>query len=111
MVTRPSESSALDVLVVENNDGLGLVLEEFHRQAAERNLLFPLDGIRNDLNKVVRIRRLGIYFARAQVRFRNTAGTRLLIEQLREFPHADHDDGPDALELAVRRLEMLTMGR
>ena len=61
--------------------------------------------------KSLRDAALGIYFARAQVRFRNTAGTRLLIEQLREFPQADHDDGPDALELAVRRLEMLTMGR
>jgi predicted phage terminase large subunit-like protein len=26
----------------------------------------------------------------------------LLIEQLRRFPHAAHDDGPDALEMAVR---------
>ena len=26
----------------------------------------------------------------------------LLVEKLRDFPNADHDDGPDALELAVR---------
>ena len=25
-----------------------------------------------------------------------------MVEQLRDFPHADHDDGPDALEMAVR---------
>jgi hypothetical protein len=29
-------------------------------------------------------------------------GARLLIEQLRDFPCGDHDDGPDALEMAVR---------
>ncbi len=26
----------------------------------------------------------------------------LLLHQLQEFPVADHDDGPDALELALR---------
>ena len=38
-------------------------------------------------------------------RFRDTPGTRLLVRQLRMFPVADHDDGPDAVasarELAV----------
>jgi hypothetical protein len=29
-------------------------------------------------------------------------GGRLLVEQLRDFPCGDHDDGPDALEMAVR---------
>jgi hypothetical protein len=28
--------------------------------------------------------------------------TKLLVDQLREFPIAKHDDGPDALEMAVR---------
>jgi predicted phage terminase large subunit-like protein len=65
----------------------------------------------NTRNKVVRIRRLGLYFGRGQVRFRNTRGTRLLVDQLRDFPNAEHDDGPDALELAVRRLELLVNPR
>jgi hypothetical protein len=56
---------------------------------------------------VVRVRRLGVYFGRRQVRFRNTPGTRLLVDQLRDFPNGDHDDGPDALELGVRTLEDL----
>ena len=29
-------------------------------------------------------------------------GTRLLVEQLRQFPVGDHDDGPDAAEMAIR---------
>ena len=32
----------------------------------------------------------------------NSPGTRLLVEQLKEFPIGDHDDGPDAVEMAVR---------
>jgi phage terminase large subunit-like protein len=32
----------------------------------------------------------------------NSPGARLLVRQLRDFPNADHDDGPDALEMAVR---------
>jgi hypothetical protein len=28
--------------------------------------------------------------------------TQLLVHQLQQFPVADHDDGPDALEMAVR---------
>ena len=38
-----------------------------------------------------------------RIRFkRNSPGTRLLVEQLKQFPTADHDDGPDALEMARR---------
>jgi hypothetical protein len=33
---------------------------------------------------------------------RDSAGARLLVRQLRDFPNGDHDDGPDALEMAVR---------
>ncbi|NLY02592.1 MAG: hypothetical protein GXY83_41465 [Rhodopirellula sp.] len=39
------------------------------------------------------------------------ASTRLLVHQLEEFPVGDHDDGPDALEMAVRlAAEMLAPG-
>ena len=33
------------------------------------------------------------------------AVTRLLVDQLRDFPAGDHDDGPDALEMAIRLAE------
>jgi hypothetical protein len=32
----------------------------------------------------------------------NSPGARLLVEQLRDFPNGDHDDGPDGAEMAVR---------
>ena len=60
-------------------------------------------GIDNRVNKPVRIRRLGPFLSSRRLRFKSDSpGTRLLLEQLQEFPAADHDDGPDALEMAIR---------
>jgi predicted phage terminase large subunit-like protein len=57
----------------------------------------------NRVNKLVRIRRLGPYLASHRLRFKgNSPSTRLLVEQLRTFPAGDHDDGPDAAEMAIR---------
>ena len=57
----------------------------------------------NHVNKLVRIRRLGPYLASRRLRFKaHSPSTRLLVEQLRTFPVGDHDDGPDAAEMAVR---------
>jgi hypothetical protein len=35
----------------------------------------------------------------------------LLVEQLQEFPIGDHDDGPDALEMAIRLAAEVLHGR
>jgi len=51
----------------------------------------------------VRIRRLGPYLAQRKLRFKSRSpGTALLIQQMKDFPVGDHDDGPDALEMALR---------
>jgi hypothetical protein len=74
--------------------------EEFRQQAIVGVQPWSID---NRVNKHVRIRRLGPYLAGRRLRFKaNSPGTRLLVEQLMEFPVADHDDGPDALEMAIR---------
>ena len=53
--------------------------------------------------KIVRIRRLSQYISNRELRFKaDSPGCRLLVEQLMDFPLADHDDGPDALEMCVR---------
>jgi predicted phage terminase large subunit-like protein len=54
--------------------------------------------------KVQRIRKLVPFLSRYQMRFRRTPGCDMLVEQLRAFPVGDHDDGPDALEMAMRLL-------
>ena len=67
------------------------------------SFLTCLYTINNTVNKQVRIRRLTPYLAQGRLRFKgDSPGARLLVEQLRDFPLADHDDGPDALEMAVR---------
>ncbi len=66
--------------------------------------------IRNDTNKRVRIRRLGPLFASRRLRLKtDCASTKLLLHQLEELLIAAQDDGPDALDMAVRlATEMLT---
>ncbi len=80
-------------------------LAEFHRQG--RFDIQPAT-ITNTLNKEVRIRRLGPYLSRRRLRFkRHSSPTRMLVDQLRDFPGGAHDDGPDALEMALRLAEDL----
>lgn len=73
---------------------------EFQRQGIVAGGVWTID---NRVNKLVRIRRLGPYLAGRRVRFKSDSpATTLLVNQLRDFPVADHDDGPDALEMAIR---------
>jgi predicted phage terminase large subunit-like protein len=59
---------------------------------------WPLpEGVNHTGNKVARIKSLQPSLNDQSIRFKRT-GQELLIEQLRYFPLASHDDGPDALE-------------
>jgi predicted phage terminase large subunit-like protein len=63
----------------------------------------PIDHCVNRISKVVRIRRLTQYLSAGRLKFKaGSRGARMLVEQLRDFPNGDHDDGPDALEMAIR---------
>jgi hypothetical protein len=91
--------------VVEGNDWQDLLAGEFY-QAFGRAGLFaarPLPVV-NTVPKQVRIRRLGPFLAGRQFRFHaRSPGAAMLVDQLRDFPLGEHDDGPDALELALRQ--------
>jgi predicted phage terminase large subunit-like protein len=102
-----------DVFGVEANQFQDLLAVEFEAEFRRQGLLGPRPcAIENRVNKLVRIRRLGPYLATRRLRFRrNSPGTRLLVEQLRQFPLADHDDGPDAAEMAVRLAAELLRAR
>jgi len=99
-----------DVVSVEVNQFQELLADDLARQSQSRGVMLPVAGVDNRINKLVRIRRLGPYLCRGNLRFRRTPGTELLVQQLREFPESDHDDGPDALEMAVRAMVELTAG-
>ena len=58
----------------------------------------------NTIKKEVRIRRLGPFLEQKRFRIMKNSYGQLLMDQLRLFPSARYDDGPDALELALRTL-------
>lgn len=89
---------------IEANTFQELIGPEIARVAAESRDMVPLPlyQITNTINKELRIGRLGPYLSRKELMFKNTASNRLLVQQLKEFPNGDHDDGPDALEMAIR---------
>jgi hypothetical protein len=102
-----------DVFGIEANQFQDLLAGEFEGEFRRQGVLnarpWPLD---NHTNKQVRIRRLGPYLSSRRLRFKNgSAGTRLLVEQLQQFPIGDHDDGPDAAEMALRLAADLLEGR
>jgi predicted phage terminase large subunit-like protein len=93
-----------DVFGIEANQFQELLEGEFAAELARQKLIGIVPwAIENRVNKQTRIRRLGPYLSNRRIRFKTgSAGARLLIEQLKEFPLADHDDGPDAAEMAIR---------
>ena len=92
-------------VLVEVNGFQELVATALARAGHERGLTLPLHTIANVIPKVQRIRTLGPFFAQRRIRVRNTPGGRTLVAQLRDFPLADKDDGPDSLHLAITMLD------
>ena len=102
-----------DLFGVESNQFQDLLAGEFEVEFRRQGILGPRPvPIENHTAKQVRIRRLGPYLSSRRVRFKtNSPCTRLLVEQLGEFPIGDHDDGPDALEMALRLAVDVLHGR
>lgn len=106
---------SLHGFAVETNQFQELLVGEFERQMENRGLTpLPIYTIDNRVNKKLRISRLGPYFARKKFTFLDHGSNRLLIDQCQQFSMKDvrgvHDDGPDALEMALRTLTELQGG-
>lgn len=99
-----------ECIALEASAGALLLSPEYQRHASRRELLTRVDQVAV-LEKLNRIRRLEVYLNRRQIHVMNSAGGRLLVQQLRDFPRGLNDDGPDALEIAIRRIELLIAGR
>jgi predicted phage terminase large subunit-like protein len=101
-----------DAVVIESNQFQHLLASQVISESRKRHINMPVMSIHNRVNKEVRIRRLGPHLANKNLRFRaNHEGTRMLVNQLREFPLSRYDDGPDALEMALRGMITLHNGR
>ncbi|MEX0613953.1 MAG: phage terminase large subunit, partial [Pirellulales bacterium] len=98
---------------VEANQFQELLCGEFAAEFARQGMSHIVPAaIHNHANKLVRIRRLGPYLSQRRLKFfARSASTRLLVDQLRDFPAGAHDDGPDALEMALRLAEEVWLGR
>jgi predicted phage terminase large subunit-like protein len=94
-----------DMVGIEAEQFQELLIHEFRRQCDERYVApWPMYGMMTQgVPKVARIRRLSQYVINRELRFRaDSPGCRLLVDQLMDFPLAEHDDGPDALEMCTR---------
>ena len=94
-----------DFVGIEAEQFQELLVHEFRRQCGERFALrWPMyKMMTGGIPKVARIRRLSQYVINRELRFKaDSPGCRLLVDQLMDFPLAEHDDGPDALEMCTR---------
>ena len=67
------------------------------KRAAARGIPVPARGVQPIADKLLRIESLQPHMANGLIRLHANQST--LIDQLRHFPKADHDDGPDALHM------------
>jgi predicted phage terminase large subunit-like protein len=71
--------------------------QELVRRSAARGIPVPARAVTPHADKALRIESLQPHMANGLIRLHS--GQRTLIEQLRHWPKADHDDGPDALQM------------
>lgn len=85
----------------ESNQFQGIIADEIERRLTD--LIYPVPQIVkliNSSNKIARIQSLQPLINTGKLIFSKNHKT--LLEQLKYFPKGSHDDGPDALEMAVR---------
>lgn len=116
MERRPSKAVCDDIVThgidfcpeevgLETNQFQELLVDDIGDAAKERSVDLKIRKLENTINKELRIRRNGPYLSRRELRFRRSPGSQRCVDQLRDFPNGDHDDGPDALEMALRIAE------
>src|SRR5699024_10145674 len=84
---------------VESNQFQDLMAEQLRKKAKAHGLYLDVEKVNHGTDKQARIQSLEPYVAQGQIRF--SMRQQVLLEQLRQFPHATYDDGPDALEMAA----------
>jgi len=94
----------MDKFIIEANLFPELLLKTVKEHAYKENVIAPFKEIRNTKNKELRIFGMETYITTGTIMFSRKHGT--LLNQLKYFPRGDHDDGPDALEMALREAEL-----
>jgi len=94
----------MDNFIIEANLFPQLLLNTVRNHAYKENVVGPFKEIRNTgISKEQRIFGMETYLTTGTVLFSRKHTT--LLDQLKYFPRSDHNDGPDALEMAIRAAE------
>ncbi|WP_052494013.1 phage terminase large subunit [Nitrosospira sp. NpAV] len=83
--------------VVETVQFQEFLRTELVKRSAKRGIPVPARPVIPHADKLLRIESLQPHMANGLIRLHPSQAT--LIDQLRHFPKADHDDGPDALQM------------
>lgn len=102
-IRRPMEK-----FIIEGNLFPELLSKYITEHAQLENVSIPLKEIRNTSNKQLRIFGMEAYITTGIILF--SRKHTVLLDQLKYFPRDDHDDGPDALEMALRGAEIGNVG-
>lgn len=95
-------SFAVPTIGVEENQFQEYFKDSFAKELVDKKFNVIVRGVRQNADKILRIQSLQPDVKNARVKFKRDQ--QKLIEQLVNFPSADHDDGPDALEGAMTLL-------
>lgn len=83
--------------LIETVQFQAFLYSELVKRAAARGIPVPARAVTPHTDKLLRIESLQPHMANGLIRLHPSQVT--LIDQLRHFPKADHDDGPDALQM------------
>ncbi len=83
--------------VVETVQFQEFLRQELIKRSAAQGVPVPARAVQPIADKMLRIESLQPHVANGLIRLHSSQTT--LLEQLRHFPKADHDDGPDALHM------------
>lgn len=92
----------------ETNQFQWFLKEELAKASAKENLYLPIEEVNQTSDKTMRIQTLQPYVKNRYVKFNPRHKT--LLEQMKHYPMSAHDDGPDALEGAVKLAENCNSG-
>lgn len=79
--------------------------DEMAKESARQGVYLPIEEIYNTTDKKLRIQSLQPYIKNKYIKFNLKHKT--LLRQLKNYPMDAHDDGPDALEMAVKLAEKI----
>lgn len=100
VIVRLSQTYCYDVFGVETNLFRGLFADQISERVRVMGGDLNIEKIENTKNKQLRIASIEPLVTQGMVRF--SQRQQILLEQLQRFPLGSHDDGPDALEMAIR---------